>query len=329
MDNPIKISVLMLAYNQRPYIDEAIRSVMLQHTHFDYELIIGDDCSTDGTAERCREWQARYPERITLLPGEANLGLARNFIRTYQAARGTYIAICEADDFWSDANKLQIQADFLDSHPEYTMCFHRVVNYYEADHSKSLSNGHQPTTMTIEDVALCNPITNVSVCYRRGLFGALPEWMDQVTSYDLVMHLLTLQYGPVYYMKRPMAVYRKLATSIWTGGDKARRALISRKNRDLLMDYFRDRNQRVYDILRRANALNCLDMALYCEAQDQSHETEDYLNRLRQYEPTWGDADIARERQRLTHSQQGSRLHACLTACRRILSRYIPLPHIR
>ncbi|MCI5876296.1 MAG: glycosyltransferase [Prevotellaceae bacterium] len=329
MDNPIKISVLMLAYNQRPYIDEAIRSVILQHTHFDYELIIGDDCSTDGTAERCREWQTRYPERIILLQGETNMGLARNFIRTYQAARGTYIAICEADDFWTDANKLQIQADFLDSHPEYTMCFHRVVNYYEADHSKSLSNGRQSTTMTIEDVALCNPITNVSVCYRRGLFGALPEWMNQVTSYDLVMHLLTLQYGPVYYMKRPMAVYRKLATSIWTGGDKARRALISRKNRDLLMDYFRDRNQQVYDILRRANALNCLDMALYSEAQGQTHEADDYLNHLRQYEPTWDDTDIARERQCLTHSQHGSRLHTCLTVCRRILSRYIPLPRIR
>ena len=216
----------------------------------------------------------RYPDRIRLLDNSDNVGLARNFVRTYREATGRYIAICEADDFWTDRHKLQIQADFLDSHPEYAMCFHRVVNYYEANGTKSLSNGGQRHEMTINDIALCNPITNVSVCYRRGVFGELPEWMDRVTSYDLVMHLLTLQYGKVYYMHRVMAVYRKLATSIWTGGDKARRAEISRKNRDLLIGYFADRNPEVCDILRRANAadyrvqLNELKIGIAAGADD-------------------------------------------------------------
>ena len=198
MNRDVKVSVLMLAYNQQQYVNEAIRSVVLQETDFDYELIIGDDGSSDATAERCREWQQRYPDRIRLLDHSDNVGLARNFVRTYREATGRYIAICEADDFWTDRHKLQIQADFLDSHPEYAMCFHRVVNYYEANGTKSLSNGGQRHEMTINDIALCNPITNVSVCYRRGVFGELPEWMDRVTSYDLVMHLLTLQYGKVY-----------------------------------------------------------------------------------------------------------------------------------
>ena len=119
MNRDVKVSVLMLAYNQQQYVDEAIRSVVLQETDFDYELIIGDDGSSDATAERCREWQQRYPDRIRLLDHSDNVGLARNFVRTYREATGRYIAICEADDFWTDRHKLQIQADFLDSHTEY------------------------------------------------------------------------------------------------------------------------------------------------------------------------------------------------------------------
>ena len=238
---PIKASVLMLAYNQRPYIDEAIRSVVLQDTTFDFELIVSDDASTDGTADRCLWWQQRYPDRIRVIRGDSNVGLAANFVRTYQAARGEYIAICEADDFWTDRHKLQIQVDFLDTHPDYSACFHRVINYYQADGSKSLSGGPTRRTVTLADLSLCNPITNVSVCYRHAVADFLPAWMDQVTSYDLVMHILCAEHGDIYYMRRIMAVYRKLETSIWTGGDKAKRAMISLKNRDLLIAYFQDR----------------------------------------------------------------------------------------
>lgn len=329
MKRDIKVSVLMLAYNQQQYVDEAIRSVVLQEANFDYELIIGDDGSTDGTADRCRAWQQRYPDRIRLLDHSGNVGLARNFIRTYNQATGQYIAICEADDFWTDRHKLQIQADFLDAHPEYAMCFHRVVNYYEANGSKSLSNGGQKAVMTITDVAMCNYITNVSIFYRRGVFGPLPDWMDQVTSYDLVMHLLTLQYGKVYYMRRVMAVYRKLATSIWTGGDKERRSYISRKNRDLLMAYFKNCNKEVYNILCRSNACNCLDMANTLEAQGKHSEATEYINKAREYCPAWTDEDITRERNALVQTARPRPLHKCLSACRSALSRLIPLPRIR
>ena len=209
------------------------------------------------------------------------------------------------------------------------MCFHRVVNYYEANGTKSLGNGGQRHEMTINDIALCNPITNVSVCYRRGVFGELPEWMDRVTSYDPVMHLLTLQYGKVYYMHRVMAVYRKLATSIWTGGDKARRAEISRKNRDLLIGYFADRNPEVCDILRRANALNCIDMANSMDDCGKHEEAGTYLQMVSQYKPDWSPAEIYRYRHNMTKSQRPRPMRRLLTACRAFVSKFIPLPRIR
>ena len=129
MEQTIKVSVLMLTYNQEAYVDEAIRSVVLQDTRFDFELIIADDASSDGTCERCRQWQARFPQRVRLLSGASNVGLARNIIRCFEAARGTYIAICEGDDFWCDRHKLQRQLDFLDTHPAYSACCQQVVDY--------------------------------------------------------------------------------------------------------------------------------------------------------------------------------------------------------
>ena len=99
-----KVSVLMLTYNQENYIDEAIRSVVLQDTDFDFELIIGNDASTDHTARHCLEWKEKYPERIRLVNREQNLGLIGNFMETYALCRGTYIAICEGDDFWTDTS---------------------------------------------------------------------------------------------------------------------------------------------------------------------------------------------------------------------------------
>lgn len=127
----LKVSVLMLTYNQERYINEAIRSVMLQETNFLFELVIGNDASTDCTGTICEDWQRKYPEQIVLFNRKKNLGLQQNFIQTYARCRGQYIAICEGDDFWTDKRKLQIQADFLDTHPDYSTCFHRVINYYE------------------------------------------------------------------------------------------------------------------------------------------------------------------------------------------------------
>lgn len=89
----LKVSVLMLTYNQERYINEAIRSVMLQETNFPFELVIGNDASTDCTGTICADWQKKYPEQIVLFNRKKNLGLQQNFIQTYAQCRGQYIAI--------------------------------------------------------------------------------------------------------------------------------------------------------------------------------------------------------------------------------------------
>lgn len=325
------VSVLMLSYNQEKYVDEAIRSVVLQQTSFAFELIIADDASTDSTPQHILHWANRYPDRIVVLSQEKNLGLALNFIRTYNRARGKYIAICEGDDFWTDKHKLQRQVDYMESHPECSLCFHRVVNLYEADGSMSLSGGVQKSDYFIADIAMCNPITNVSVLYRHELVPQLPKWMGQVTSYDFVMHLLCAQHGCLHYMKRPMAVYRKLSTSIWTGGSKVRRSEISRINRDLLICHFQNTNPEICNILKRANARNCLDLALWYKAQGNTEKATDALHLARTYEPTWTSSDVDAECQHLLQTEQvkPSLIKACISFLRRRISRWLPVPRIR
>lgn len=79
----------------------------MQQTSFPFELVIGEDCSTDKTREICLEYKAKYPDVIRLRLLEENIGISANFIGTLQACTGKYIGICEGDDYWTDSNKLQ------------------------------------------------------------------------------------------------------------------------------------------------------------------------------------------------------------------------------
>lgn len=117
------LSICMIAYNHEKFISEAIESVLMQKTSFDYELVIGEDCSTDTTRKICLEYQQKYPEKIKLLLPEKNLGMMPNFIATLQSCTGKYIALCEGDDYWTDEHKLQKQVDFLEVNLEYAICF--------------------------------------------------------------------------------------------------------------------------------------------------------------------------------------------------------------
>lgn len=195
MEKTMKVSVIMLAYNIENYIEIAIKGVLSQKTDYPVELIIGEDRSTDRTYEICKRYQEKYPELITVIRHEKNLGYQRNYMETYKHCRGEYVAVCDGDDYWFDRRKLQRATDFLDTHSQFAICFHRVVNYYEEDGSKSLSNGHQRKITTISDLAESNYITNSSSVFRRCYYPEMPEWFAKFTSCDYALHLLNDNMG--------------------------------------------------------------------------------------------------------------------------------------
>ena len=330
MGESIKVSVLMLTFNQEQYVDEAIRGVVHQDAPFDFELVIGDDCSSDGTVAACRRWQEMYPDKIKIYENATNEGLLKNFVRTYNKCRGEYMAICEGDDYWIDKSKLRRQVQFLDSHPEFTTCVHRVVNYYQEDRSMSLSNGGQKSVNDILHLARVNFISNVSAVFRRGLFGELPEWIFDVATYDYAIHMLNAQYGGIYYMNRCMAVYRKHGKALWSrsGAEKQYRMAMAVRNK--LIGYFSTTSRDdVLKILLEKYEDNAVALARYFLSENRTEEAAAVVDEILAVN---ANADVKKLEKRIHEprvAKHGSLLTRMLKESRRMLSRMLPVPHAK
>ena len=129
------VSVHMITYNHERFIAQAIESVLMQETDFSVELIIGEDCSTDGTRQIVKDYARKYPNIIRPLLHEQNLGSNNNCVSVLKACRGKFIALLEGDDYWTDPRKLQKQVRFMEEHPKCGMCFHdALVEQYDANY---------------------------------------------------------------------------------------------------------------------------------------------------------------------------------------------------
>jgi glycosyltransferase involved in cell wall biosynthesis len=129
----------MITYNHAPFIAQAIEGVLQQKTDFPFELVIGEDCSTDGTREIVFEYQKKYPDIIRVITSDENVGTKENSKRTNKACRGKYIAYCEGDDYWHHLDKLQKQVDYMESHPECGLV-HSSYDIYYVKSKKRIKN---------------------------------------------------------------------------------------------------------------------------------------------------------------------------------------------
>lgn len=121
-----KVSVSVATYNHEKYIGRALDSILMQEVDFEYQIVIGEDCSTDNTRRIVLSYKEKYPEKIKLLLHEFNIGMLENLKSLVLECDGQYVAKLEGDDYWTDPRKLQKQVNFLDSHPDYVACAHNV-----------------------------------------------------------------------------------------------------------------------------------------------------------------------------------------------------------
>jgi len=121
-----KVSVCVITYNQDKYIRRCLQSIVEQKTSFSFEIIIGDDCSTDKTREIIGEFKNRYQNIVRPIFRNNNIGPKNNFFDVLSAANGQYLAFCEGDDYWTDQLKLQKQLEFMENKQDYSMCYHAV-----------------------------------------------------------------------------------------------------------------------------------------------------------------------------------------------------------
>jgi|AntDeeMinimDraft_6_1070357.scaffolds.fasta_scaffold12790_1 glycosyltransferase involved in cell wall biosynthesis len=208
---PYKVSVLILTYNQAEYIKKAVEGAIKQQVDFPYEIIIGDDCSTDGTREILLDYKQRYPDliRLNLHDEHDQAGIAgrKNNIKNIESARGKYIAFCDGDDYWLSRDKLQKQANFMDAHPEFTMCCtDALIVHVESNRqyikSEQALSMQKSCAFTYRDVIKEEfTVISSSTFYRREYIMPLPPRFNDVYLADLFLQLRALQQGPGKYFK--------------------------------------------------------------------------------------------------------------------------------
>lgn len=212
------ISVLMLTYNHAPYIEQAIESVLAQQTAYPFELIICDDASTDGA----QDIAARYAERDTRVKlsfQPVNTRFGKNFVDGCQKIRGKYVAFCEGDDYWTDTAKLQKQVSFLEAHPDFSVCAHRVQMLHQDTQPKAAAFIYKDCSADelrikrgefYADEAIANYYFQTGSLVLRWRFGdGLPHWFRQRMMFDHFMLMLHAVEGKIKYFDEVMSVWRR------------------------------------------------------------------------------------------------------------------------
>ncbi|MFV5686297.1 glycosyltransferase [Flavobacterium sp. GB2R13] len=208
----ITVSVFILTYNQEQFIAQTIESILMQKTNFSFQLVIGEDCSTDATRVICEKYAIDYGDKIKLLPSQGkNIGLIANYIRTIKACDGNYIAICDGDDYWIDEHKLQKQVDFLESNPEYSIVHTAVKMEYPNGDCEFFYNDNCLKLNDFNSLIHFNFIVSVTVLFRNiQSIEPLPLWVIKYPYGDWSTYLWTIRKGgKIHYIPDVTAVYRK------------------------------------------------------------------------------------------------------------------------
>ncbi len=218
MENEVLVSICCLAYNHEEYLRDTLEGFLMQKTDFPLEILINDDASTDSTAAIMREYEQKHPGLIRCFYQPVNLysqGKDLCLEVLYPAARGTYIALCEGDDYWTDPSKLQRQVDFLRSHPAYSACVHDTMLHYCSGNGKDrpLLGRSEDGDVRFEDI--CNGMSfsfhTSSIVAKKSVIANPQDFFYVGLSYGFGDHpdaLWMYCNGPIRCLKECMSVYR-------------------------------------------------------------------------------------------------------------------------
>ena len=231
------LTVRCFVYNQAEYLRQCLDGFVMQQTTFPFEAIVHDDASTDESADIIREYAEKYPHIIKPIIETENQYTKHDgsLTRVVDAAMhpgSKYIAYCEGDDYWCDPHKLQLQVDFLESHPDYYMTCHAFKYYMQAedkyvehDFVKGLPmeefEGHEYCTPTMKDYFCSVWYTQLLTIVRRRVPYAEAETMDNYKGkFDYIMCYYMMKKGKCALFKDVMGIYRKHSGGIFSGTDQ-------------------------------------------------------------------------------------------------------------
>lgn len=214
-----KVTVVTTTYNHEKYIEKCIKGIVSQKTNFKFQLLISDDCSKDKTREIIKKYAKKYPDIVKPIFREKNLGAMENFVQTLNEANTEYVALCDGDDEWTDVNKLQMQADFLDKHKNYSIVFHTTYIVFE---DKSRPNAPHPinikNTLTLKDLIQENMIPANTVMYRwiyKKKDSLIKDFPENIVPGDYFIHFMHAKKGKIYYIDKIMSKYIRQPSGMW------------------------------------------------------------------------------------------------------------------
>ena len=234
------LSVLMITYNHEAFIGRSIESVLSQKTDFPFELVIGDDHSTDNTKQIAMKYAEKYPDTIKLLSHSSNLGVIPNFQNTLERCKGRYVAILEGDDRWIDESKLQKQVNFMERNPDYVLCGGHTISesssnkliYNLISRFKYLRKGSlKLQTFELDEVIIANHFKTLTVVFRSEFLRQ--PWNPAFRASTILDWLIYISLGlnndkKARYANLPdiLAAYNVHSGGIFSGTSMARRLQI-------------------------------------------------------------------------------------------------------
>jgi glycosyltransferase involved in cell wall biosynthesis len=217
----MKLSVLLVTYNQEKYIDECLDGILMQDVDFEWELVVADDCSTDNTLSILKKRLSSSRISCVYLNSKSNIGVSKNYERGFASCHGEYIAVIEGDDYWTDPNRIKKHVAFLDMHRECVMSFNRKVVFNEEWRRFSVVKWDAPEDyqyVTTRKLIMGNCIGNLSTCvFRRSVIEKLKPGLFDIGVADWMLGMAVGQFGLLARLKEVMSVYRVHSGGVWSG----------------------------------------------------------------------------------------------------------------
>lgn len=213
------VSICTITYNHKNYIVEAIDSFLMQETDFPFEIVIGEDCSTDGTRIIINSYVEKYSNIIRLVTSECNVGMHKNFIRTVKKCQGKYIALCEGDDYWTDSLKLQIQIDEMKKYPELGFSFHlaSTLNNFNVEINPKLQNKNKIYSLKEIITADFHLIQSNTIIIKKEKIDNLNyDLLSKSPVGDVWIRVNAAMPNGVIFINRIMSTYRLQSEGSWS-----------------------------------------------------------------------------------------------------------------
>ena len=209
------VSISCITYNHESYIRDAIEGFLMQRTTFPFKIFVLDDASTDRTAEIIREYESKYPKLFNCFHLKENTWgkpNRRELAKPFLEARneGKYIALCEGDDYWTDNNKLQTQVNYMEQHPECTLCLHSSINVNKEREFLEKANYHKENLIATTEDIISETVAGhtTSMVFPASLAKCLPNYYFYAPIGDYPLKIYLASKGYAYYISKSMSAYR-------------------------------------------------------------------------------------------------------------------------